>query len=77
MRIQQVENAFRNTLKKEGITGSVTISPAGVTICVESQADHDKALALMEKVPSVAYVTTEQYEADDEMPAEWYLRFNY
>lgn len=70
MKMQQIETAFRNTLKHEGITGSVTI-------CVESQTDHDKAQALMAKVPSVTYVKTEHYEADEEMPAEWYLRFSY
>lgn len=77
MKMQQIETAFRNTLKHEGITGSVTILKDGVTICVESQTDHDKAQALMAKVPSVTYVKTEHYEADEVMPAEWYLRFSY
>lgn len=72
-----IEAAFVKTLAKENIKATVGFTSAFVSVVTESQEDHDKAKHLLQAVPSLSYQSTDFYEADEDMPAEWYARFVY
>ena len=74
---QMIENKFSNTLKAEGIAASVTLTNTGVNICVESQDLVEKVKTLMAKVKTVVFDGIDHYAADEDMPAEWYIRYNF
>lgn len=73
-----IETTFANTLKKEGIQASVTITNAGVSICVEAESLVMKVQSIMKRINTVVFSGVDFYAADDDgMPAEWYLRYNF
>ena len=77
MTIQQIEGQFRSALKSKGIVADVTITKFGVNICTLSEVYANAAKQVMSKVDSVTYDDTDFYGADDDMPAEWYVRYTF
>lgn len=75
--IRNIETAFAKTLMNEGIKATVSFTHATVGVIVESQDAHDKAKKLLQSIDSMTYTHTDFYEADEDMPAEWYLRYRY
>ena len=75
--INQFETAFAKTMMNEGIKATVGFARMVIGVTVESQEAQDKALELLKSVTGMRYTHTDFYPAEEDMPAEWYLRFNY
>lgn len=75
--IRNIEASFARTLMNEGIKATIGFLSKEVSVTVESQKDHDNAKALLGKVDSMTYLRTDFYPEEEDMPAEWYLRFSY
>jgi len=75
--ILSIEAAFAKTLMNEGIKATVGFARMVIGVTVESQEAHDKALDLLKSVEGMTYTHTDFYPAEEDMPAEWYLRFRY
>lgn len=75
---QMIEKQFAIALRKENIQADVTLTGAGISICVSSEAAAQKAQALMSKIKTVVFDTVDFYAADEDgTPAEWYLRYTF
>lgn len=75
--IRNIEAAFSRTLMNEGIKATISFTSAYVSVYVESEEVHDKVKSFLASINNMKYWDTDFYPADDEMPAEWYLRFQY
>lgn len=71
----RIEELFAATLKKEGIKASVTMTQAFISIVVEAEELVEKVKSLMAQTQKATYHSVDFYAADEDMPAEWYVRF--
>lgn len=77
MTMTQIEQKFQATLKSEGIPASITITKSAVSVCVESETLVEKVQRLMSQVKAVVFDSIDFYAADEDMPEEYYIRYNF
>ena len=75
--IRKIEAAFARTLKNEGVKATISFTDSFASVIVDSEDNRDKVKAFLAQVDKMTYEHTDFYPADEDMPAEWYLRYRY